>query len=53
MALKLAKEIKARFHQSSLVVDPDDYDFQNIDKIPSSKLLIFVVSEICPGEGFD
>lgn len=46
LALQLAKECKNRFGKSSLMIDPDDYDFDTLDQIPSDKLVVFMVGRI-------
>jgi len=52
-ATRIAKEVKAKFGLSSLVVDPEDYDFDTLDELPSDCVLVFVVATYGEGEPTD
>ncbi|KZP01354.1 NADPH-dependent cytochrome P450 oxidoreductase [Calocera viscosa TUFC12733] len=52
-AIRLAKEAKARFGLSSLVCDPEEYDFDNLDQTPEDCAAIFVVATYGEGEPTD
>ena len=52
-ALRLAKEAKSRFGISSLVCDPEEYEFANLDQVPSSNILFFVMATYGEGEPTD
>jgi NADPH-ferrihemoprotein reductase len=48
-ATKLAKEAKARFGTSSLVLDPEEYEFEKLDQMPDDCVAVFVMATY--GEG--
>ncbi|KAH6976166.1 NADPH-cytochrome P450 reductase [Ilyonectria sp. MPI-CAGE-AT-0026] len=48
-AKRLAKEGKSRFGLDTIVRDLEDYDYDDLESIPSSKILIFVLATA--GEG--
>ncbi|GAA6048474.1 hypothetical protein JCM3770_003775 [Rhodotorula araucariae] len=50
---RIAKEAKARFGLSSLVCDPEDYDFDNLDAVPEDCLVVFCVATYGEGEPTD
>ncbi|GAA5844589.1 hypothetical protein JCM9279_006357 [Rhodotorula babjevae] len=50
---RIAKEAKARFGLSSLVCDPEDYDFDNLDAVPDDCLVIFCLATYGEGEPTD
>ncbi|KAG0142232.1 hypothetical protein CROQUDRAFT_109973 [Cronartium quercuum f. sp. fusiforme G11] len=52
-ATRLAKEAKSRFGISSLVADPDEYDFDNLDQLNEDQLVIFVMATYGEGEPTD
>lgn len=52
-ALRLAKEAKSRFGLSSLVCDPEEYEFNNLDQVPEDKAVFFVVATYGEGEPTD
>ena len=52
-ALRLAKEAKSRFGISSLVCDPEEYDFNILDKVPSDSVIFFVMATYGEGEPTD
>jgi len=52
-ALRIAKEAKAKFGQSSLVIDPEDYDFDTLDEVPNDCVVVFVVATYGEGEPTD
>ncbi|MBW0494938.1 hypothetical protein O181_034653 [Austropuccinia psidii MF-1] len=52
-ATRIAKEAKSKFGISSLVADPDDYDFDALDKLRSDQLVIFVLATYGEGEPTD
>ena len=51
--IRLAKEAKSRFGISSLVCDPEEYDFANLDAVPSSHAVFFVVATYGEGDPTD
>ena len=51
--IRLAKEAKTRFGISSLVCDPEDYDFEKLDTIPSDRAVFFVMATYGEGEPTD
>ncbi|KAL5317223.1 hypothetical protein ACEPPN_014318 [Leptodophora sp. 'Broadleaf-Isolate-01'] len=52
-ATRLAKEIKARYGLSSLVCNPEDYEFNILDTLPFSTLAIFILATYGEGEPTD
>lgn len=52
-AIRLAKEAKARFGLQSLVCDPEEYDFENLDDVPADCAVVFVVATYGEGEPTD
>jgi NADPH-ferrihemoprotein reductase len=52
-AIRLAKEAKSRFGISSLVCDPEEYEFANLDTVPSDHVVFFVVATYGEGEPTD
>ncbi|KAK4700267.1 NADPH-ferrihemoprotein reductase, partial [Phenoliferia sp. Uapishka_3] len=50
---RIAKEAKARYGLSSLVCDPEDYDFDNLDQVPEDALVVFCVATYGEGEPTD
>lgn len=52
-AIRLAKEAKTKFGLASLVCDPDEYDFENLDQIPEGSAAIFVMATYGEGEPTD
>ncbi|KAG8921704.1 NADPH-cytochrome P450 reductase [Tulasnella sp. 417] len=52
-AIRLAKEAKSRFGLGSLVCDPEEYDFENLDELPEDCAAIFVVATYGEGEPTD
>lgn len=52
-ATKLAKEAKARFGTSSLVLDPEEYEFDKLDQLPDDCVAIFVMATYGEGEPTD
>ena len=52
-ASRLAKEGKSRFGLETMVADLEDYDFDNLDALPSDKLVIFVLATYGEGEPTD
>ncbi|GAA5871430.1 hypothetical protein JCM16303_000752 [Sporobolomyces ruberrimus] len=50
---RIAKEAKARFGLSSLVCDPEDYDFDNLDQVPEDCLVVFCMATYGEGEPTD
>lgn len=52
-ATKLAKEIKARFGVSSLVCDPEEYEFDKLDAVPEDCAIVFSVATYGEGEPTD
>lgn len=52
-AIRLAKEAKQKFGLASLVCDPEEYDFENLDQVPENCAVIFVVATYGEGEPTD
>ena len=52
-AIRLAKEAKSRFGLASLVCDPEEYDFENLDDVPEDCAVIFVLTTYGEGEPTD
>ncbi|KAK4687869.1 NADPH-ferrihemoprotein reductase, partial [Tremellales sp. Uapishka_1] len=52
-AIRLAKEAKSRFGLSSLVCDPEEYEFANLDTVPAENVVFFVVATYGEGEPTD
>ncbi|GAA5971327.1 hypothetical protein JCM8115_001001 [Rhodotorula mucilaginosa] len=50
---RIAKEAKHRFGLSSLVCDPEEYDFDNLDTVPEDALVVFSVATYGEGEPTD
>jgi NADPH-ferrihemoprotein reductase len=49
----LAKEAKSRYGLASLVCDPEEYDFENLDQVPEDCVVIFVMATYGEGEPTD
>ena len=52
-AIRIAKEAKSKFGLTSLVCDPEEYDFENLDQIPQDTCVFFVVATYGEGEPTD
>ncbi|KAK0464309.1 putative cytochrome P450 oxidoreductase [Desarmillaria tabescens] len=52
-AIRLAKEAKAKFGLTSLVCDPEEYDFETLDSLPEGSAAIFVMASYGEGEPTD
>ncbi len=52
-ASRLAKEGKSRFGLETMVADLEEFDFDNLDAIPSDKLVMFVLATYGEGEPTD
>lgn len=52
-AIRLAKEAKSKFGLTSLVCDPEEYDFENLDQIPEDCAAFFVMATYGEGEPTD
>ncbi|EGN98028.1 hypothetical protein SERLA73DRAFT_182869 [Serpula lacrymans var. lacrymans S7.3] len=52
-AIRLAKEAKTKFGITSLVCDPEEYDFENLDEVPEDCAVFFVVATYGEGEPTD
>ena len=52
-AIRLAKEAKTRFGLSSLVCDPEEYEFAKLDQVPPSAAVFFVMATYGEGEPTD
>ena len=52
-AIRLAKEAKQKFGLASLVCDPEEYDFDNLDQIPEDCAVFFVMATYGEGEPTD
>lgn len=52
-AARLAKEGKSRFGLETMVADLEEYDFENLDTVPSDKVVMFVLATYGEGEPTD
>lgn len=52
-ASRLAKEGSSRFGLKTMAADLEDYDFENLDKLPEDKLIILVLATYGEGEPTD
>ncbi|KAJ7070023.1 putative cytochrome P450 oxidoreductase [Mycena amicta] len=52
-AIRLAKEAKSKFGLASLVCDPEEYDFENLDQLPENSAVFFVMATYGEGEPTD
>lgn len=52
-ASRLAKEGKSRFGLNTMVADLEDYDFDNLDSVPSDTVVMFVLATYGEGEPTD
>lgn len=52
-AIRLAKEAKSKFGLASLVCDPEEYDFENLNELPSDCAVFFVMATYGEGEPTD
>jgi NADPH-ferrihemoprotein reductase len=52
-AIRIAKEAKSRYGLASLVCDPEEYDFENLDEVPADCAAIFVMATYGEGEPTD
>lgn len=52
-ASRLAKEGKSRFGLETMVADLEEYDFDNLDSVPSDKVVMFVLATYGEGEPTD
>jgi NADPH-ferrihemoprotein reductase len=52
-AARLAKEGKSKFGLETMVADLEEYDFENLDAVPSDKILMFVLATYGEGEPTD
>lgn len=52
-AIRIAKEAKSKFGLTSLVCDPEEYDFENLDTLPEDCAAIFVMATYGEGEPTD
>ncbi|KAG7088605.1 hypothetical protein E1B28_012579 [Marasmius oreades] len=52
-AIRLAKEAKSKFGLASLVCDPEEYDFENLDELPENSCVFFVMATYGEGEPTD
>ncbi|KAH7885100.1 hypothetical protein F5I97DRAFT_1331048 [Phlebopus sp. FC_14] len=52
-AIRLAKEAKSKFGLTSLVCDPEEYDFENLDQVPEDSCVFFVMATYGEGEPTD
>ncbi|KAI8986083.1 cytochrome P450 oxidoreductase [Trametes punicea] len=52
-AIRLAKEAKQKFGLASLVCDPEEYDFENLDQVPEDCCVFFVMATYGEGEPTD
>ena len=52
-ASRLAKEGKSRFGLETMVADLEEYDFENVDTVPSDKIIMFILATYGEGEPTD
>lgn len=52
-ASRLAKEGKSRFGLETMVADLEEYDFENLDELPSDKVAFFILATYGEGEPTD
>lgn len=52
-SIRLAKELKSRYGLSSLVCDPEEYSFSNLDSVPEDSVVGFVMATYGEGEPTD
>lgn len=52
-AIRLAKEAKSKFGLASLVCDPEEHDFENLDQLPEDCAAFFVLATYGEGEPTD
>ena len=52
-ASRLAKEGKSRFGLETMVADLEEYEFDNLDAVPSDKVVMFVLATYGEGEPTD
>ena len=52
-ASRLAKEGKSRFGLETMVADLEEYDYENLDTLPSDKVAMFVLATYGEGEPTD
>ncbi|PHH72644.1 hypothetical protein CDD83_4902 [Cordyceps sp. RAO-2017] len=52
-ASRLAKEGKSRFGLETMVADLEEYDYDNLDAVPSDKVVMFVLATYGEGEPTD
>jgi NADPH-ferrihemoprotein reductase len=52
-SIRLAKEAKSKFGISSLVCDPEEYDFGRLDEVPEDGVVFFVMATYGEGDPTD
>ncbi|KIL89341.1 cytochrome p450 oxidoreductase [Fusarium avenaceum] len=52
-ASRLTKEGKSRFGLEAMVANLEDYDYENLDQLPSDKVAIFILASYGEGEPTD
>jgi NADPH-ferrihemoprotein reductase len=52
-ASRLTKEGKSRFGLETMVANLEDYDYENLDQLPSDKVAIFILASYGEGEPTD
>jgi flavodoxin len=52
-AIRIAKEAKSKLGLASLVCDPEEYNFKNLDQLPEGSAAIFAVATYGEGEPTD
>ncbi len=52
-AIRIAKEAKSKFGLTSLVCDPEEYDFEKLDQFPEDCAVVFVMATYGEGEPTD
>jgi NADPH-ferrihemoprotein reductase len=52
-ATRISKEASQKYGLATMTADIEDYDFENLDKIPSDKVIVFVMATYGEGEPTD
>lgn len=52
-ATRISKEASQKYGLATMSADIEDYDFENLDKIPSDKVVVFVMATYGEGEPTD
>ncbi|KAF5096238.1 hypothetical protein D0Z00_002848 [Geotrichum galactomycetum] len=52
-ATRISKEASQKYGLATMTADIEDYDFENLDKVPSDKVIVFVMATYGEGEPTD